>query len=111
MPETIKKGQKLFLVICNRKSAAEIRETTVVSCGHKYFSVHGWPNKFLVESHREVTQYSSYAYIYMDKQKYFDEKEHSQTLAFLQKTFDWHNSIGKKLPLEKLRQIKQIIET
>lgn len=109
-------GQTLYsLDLMNNRRRTEANVLTPVevsSVGRKYFGVKkaGFPfeTKHHLDTWVEVSRYSPNAALYASEQEWADEKEADALVTMLYGCFS--NYSARKLPLETLRQIRDLIQ-
>ena len=112
MAHSLKKGQNVWVVTSNNRGHEDlITEGKIIGIGRKYFTIDAFNgDKFFIETLKiDAGGYTSHTKVYLDIQVYYDEKEKQLILSFISESFSWHSK--QKLSLDKLRQIKQIIES
>jgi hypothetical protein len=67
-------------------------------------------HKFYVGTWQQVSDYSPKYFLYSSKEEYEEKLERQQILNFLRKVFDY-GPLSFKIPLEKLKTIKEIIDS
>lgn len=104
----IEVGQKVFIYESSHRGPGGITETTVAKVGNKYFEVEGRRGQFYVDSMKLKTEFANTARIYLDIQEYNDEREVLELSSFIRTRLNGYGAI--KLPLQKLRDIKRLLE-
>ena len=98
----LKAGQILYRDVASRIVPFEIDKV-----GVKYFTVKNSNHRFLIETLSVVTDGYDYR-LYLTEQEIKDMNEKRELEIWLNRYF---NGYGTELPLEKLRQVKSIIES
>lgn len=108
-PKNLEVGQEVWVYKNSRYCGSGIFKREITKVGRKYFYV--GVLKFSLETLIEVEAYSPYkAKVYLSEKEYYDENEMSEIKEFLRRYFGDLNSHRDELSLEKLRQIKAIVE-
>ena len=98
-----------------RCSAQKLTPVEVVKVGRKYFTCRPVGGKeyedvqYHMDGWREKTNYSPDSVLYDSEIAYWDEKESMSIAMIIGVAFE-HGRNRKKLSLEKLREIKRILE-
>jgi hypothetical protein len=88
-----------------------IIEAIVTKVGRKYFTVQlksQWELEFRLDDLKEKTKYSSNYKAYFSKQEILDQYEKEELIIFIRRYFGQYRTLP--ITLEKLRQIKEIID-
>jgi len=102
-------GQKVFLKKTYRHNEPNIRETTVTKVGKKYFEIEGSWDKFHLSGGLIKSEYTPQEKVYESMEAIKEEDERSSLVTYLSRNINsWELS---KLSLEKLKNIKAIIES
>jgi len=112
--KTLTKGQ---IVYCEpgtgwvRKRSEDIVEGSVEKIGKKYIYIKilGNTYRFHKENLKQVTNYPASYYLYINKQEILDERESLKLYSYIKSHFDPYTP-SKRLNLDKLRQIKEVLE-
>ena len=110
-------GQTLYsLNIGNaaRRHEQKLTPTIVRKVGRKYFSCSpldfpNWVTEYALDTWREKTQFCQNSALYADSREWEEEKEKSDILSYLRKTFDWSGHASHNITLDQLRAIKKIL--
>lgn len=106
----LRAGQSVW-VHSRRGNSFSFEEERIKKIGREYFYLEGskWDRtKFSIETLREVSEYTTSIAIYLDPQEYYDSVESDKLFIEIKDRF--FRSYQNKIPLEKLREIKKILE-
>lgn len=106
--ENFKAGQEIWIErIKTSGRKATFYKSTITKVGRKFFYADDM--KFDLKTLAEVSQWSPENFAYIDPQIYYEKFERKESFMFIHRYFNtWGNE--KIIPLEKLRQIKSILE-
>jgi len=111
--EDLKIGQVLYLKPINnasRRGDGEIKETYITKIGKKYIIVHGHYGRYFIDSLlQDAGQYSSNYQAYTTRQQIEEEREMQTLRDKLRKYFDGVWGESRKLTLQQLRKVDNII--
>ena len=115
-PKKLYVGQKVWVNSGSfYKNEKDLVLATISKVGKKYFYTdtggYGRENKFDKQTMTEDNGINYKSQVYLDPQDYYEKKEKARLLGFLKKYFiGWDMDDRYNLSLEKLRQIKAIVE-
>lgn len=106
-------GMEVFLKPVNnaaRYGTKKILRNTITKIGRKYFTIGNdrRPLQFEIDNLCQKTEYSPDYELYFSEQEILDETEANSIFDSLRVEFTKYGKTA--IPLEKLRQIKQILE-
>ena len=113
----LKVGQIVYMApgINNVRRGVTLQEGTITKVGRKYITItiggSIWEYRFHKDTLKQETHYTPDYYVWLYKQAYLDSVERTELTHFIQGFFYNGAVLGaEKLPLSKLRKIKEIIE-